>query len=104
MIRSIRVAVTKVSNGEKLYSVVTGVEGLARRITEIWGESGADEIVRGYIDTDRIVDVHGDTDQIALLPIPVNHLLTVGQEFKVGILDEAGNTNVVDLTVFYEET
>jgi len=104
MIRSVRVAVTKISDGEKLYDVVTGQEGLTRRITEIWCEQGADQIVRGYIDTDRIVDVHMDCDQVVVLPIPVDHVLLVGQVFKVGILDEASDTNVVDLTVFYEET
>lgn len=104
MIRSVRIAVTKISNGEKLYDVVTGVEGLKRRITEIWVEQGADQIYRGYIDTDRVVDVHGDCDQLLTMPIVVDHVLEVGQVFKAGILDEAGDTNVVDMTVFYEET
>lgn len=104
MIRSIRVAVTKVSNGEQLYDVVTGVDGVTRRITEIWPEVAADQIYRAYIDTDRIVDVHGDCDLLTTAPIPVDHTLEVGQVFKVGVLDEAGNTNVVDMTVFYEET
>ncbi len=104
MIRSKRVAVTRVSNGEVLYDVVTGIEGLTRRITEIWAEQTIDTIIRGYIDTDRIVDVHGDVDQLTVLPILVDHVLEVGQVFKVGVLDEAGSAGVMDVVVFYEET
>ena len=104
MIRSKRVAITGVSNGEALEDIITGVEGVTRRITEIWVEFLADRIVRGYIDTDRIVDVHCETEQAQLLGIPVDHTLEVGQTFKAGLLDEAGAATVQDLTVFWEET
>lgn len=103
MIRSKRIAVTKIANGEALYDAVTGQEGVSREVLEIWCEQGADQIYRGYIDTDRIVDVHGDCDQLLTIAIPVHHKLKVGEVFSVGVLDEAGNTNVVDLTVFYSE-
>lgn len=103
MIRSKRIPLTKISNGEQLENVVTGVDGLTREITEIWVEAADDEILRGYLGTDRIVDVHMNTKQAALLAIPVHHVLKIGEVFQVGILDEAANTNVVEIVVFYRE-
>ena len=104
MIRSKRIAAAAVADGELLYDVITGVENVTRRITEIWCEFLADRILRGYIDTDRVVDVHTETEQAQLLPIPVDHVLEVGQTFSVGWLDESSATTVADITVFWEET
>lgn len=104
MIRSKRQAVTILANGEQLYDMVTGQAGVTRRITELWVESAENVIFRAYLDTDRIVDVHGDCDQTALFAIPVDHVLVEGEVFSMGILDEAGGDTTLDMVVFYEET
>jgi len=104
MIRSKRQAVTINTNGEQLYNMVTGQAGVKRRITEIWVEQADDVIYRAYIDTDRIVDVHGECDVLTTLAIPVDHVLKEGEVFSMGILDEAGGDTTLDMVVFYEET
>jgi len=104
MIRSKRIAVTIIANGEALVDAVTGQAGVEREILEIWAEQADDVIIRGYIDTDRIVDVHGECDCLTVLPIPVHHKLKVGEVFSVGFLDEAGGDAALELTVFYSET
>jgi hypothetical protein len=104
MIRSVRKAITTVANSEVLADVVTGASGYSRKILSIWFEQVANRILRGYIDTDRVVDVHSEVNQADFLAVPVEAELAEGQTFKIGFLDESGAGAVQDVVVFYEES
>tara|TARA_Y100000310_G_scaffold330007_1_gene400891 strand:+ start:1627 stop:1941 length:315 start_codon:yes stop_codon:yes gene_type:complete len=103
MIRSIRIALSQTANDEVLQTAVSGTSLKKRTITEIWFQQIADTVLRGYVDSDRIVDVHSEVDQADVLPVPVDLELADGQEFKVGILEEAGAAVTQDIVVFYKE-
>ena len=103
MIRSVRLAIARPANSEKVETAVTGVEGITKRITEIWPEQVGDTILRGYVGTDRIVDVHMEADVVLNKAIPVDRVLEPGEEFKVGFLDETGGAATQDVVVFYSE-
>lgn len=96
--------VTAVPNDEALEDAVIGAAGYKRVIKKVWCEKTADRTLRGYKDTERILDVSCEAVQLSLLDIPVECELTEGQVFKVGWYDRSGAGADQDIVVFYEET
>lgn len=104
MIRSKTKDVAAAASTEKIEDFVTGIDGKARRVTEIWCEQAADGRLRGYLESDQIVDVGGECDQLVVLPVKVDLVVPVGQKFKCGWQDMAAAGITGEITVFYEET
>lgn len=89
---------------ETLEDVISGMEGLTRRITEIWAEQNAGLDVRGYLNLQRIVDVATEPEQADVLAIPVDCVVGVGSTFKIGHYNSTSGALTKHLVVFYEET
>lgn len=103
MIRSLTIDVTAAASGEQVEPFVTGIAEKTRKVTEIWCEQAADARLRGYLESDQIVDVGGECDQLAHLPVKVDLLIPVGKTFKAGWFDTAAAGIVGEITVFYSE-
>jgi len=104
MIRSKSIDVTAAAGKEGLEDFVRGIEGKTRRVTEIWCEQAADGILRGYLESDQIVDVSGECDQLVTNGVPVDLEVPVGKVFSAGWQDNAAAGITGFITVFYEET
>jgi len=95
--------VTAVANDEVLEDAVVGLAGYKRTVMGVWIEVTAGRTLRGYRDTERVLDVSTDVAQVALLVIPVELELKEGEVFKVGWFDRSGAGADEDVVVFYEE-
>lgn len=91
------------ASDEKLEDMVVGAAGYRRTIKKLWIEVIADRTVRGYKDTERVVDISTDVDHAALLEIPVDVELKEGEVFRVGFYDRSAAGGDEDVVVFYEE-
>lgn len=103
MIRSLTIDVTAAAGAEQLEDFVKGIAAKTRTVTEIWCEQHADARLRGYLESDQIVDVGGACDQILTRPVPVDLVVPVGETFRVGWLDTAAAGITGEITVFYRE-
>lgn len=103
MIRSITIDVTAGAGAEQVEPFVRGVGGKARRVVEMWCEQAAAGRLVAYLDTDQIVDVGGECDQILTNPVKVDLALVEGQVFSAGWLDTAAGGITGEITVFYSE-
>ncbi|GAI98276.1 unnamed protein product, partial [marine sediment metagenome] len=74
-----------------------------RTIKKLWIEFIAARTVRGYRDTERVVDISTDVAQVQLLDIPVDVELKEGEVFRAGFYDRSGSGGEQDVVVFYEE-
>ena len=104
MIKSIHTTTTIVANTEVLAVVIAGTPDKKRRIKEIWFSQRAGEVLRGYIDQERVVDVPNTVNQADFQPVPVDYELADGEEFRVGILDEGGAGGDTEIVTFIEES
>lgn len=104
MIRSKSIDVTAAAGKEKLETFVRGVAGKARRVTEIWCEQVDEGILRGYLESDQVVDASADCDQVLTNGVKVDLVLEDGKAFKAGWQDHAAGGITGQITVFYEET
>jgi len=103
MMVSKTIHVACVASDEKLEDAVVGAAGYRRTIKKLWVEVTADRTLRGYRDTERVVDVSMDVAQAVLLDIPVDVELKEGQVFRVGFFDRSAAGADQDVVVFYEE-
>ena len=103
MIRSLTIDVTAAAGAQQIEPFVKGIAAKTRTVTEIWCEQHADARLRGYLESDQIVDVGGTCDQLLTRGVPVDLLVPVGQTFHAGWQDMAAAGITGEVTVFYRE-
>ena len=104
MIRSKTIDVTAAASAEQLEDFVSGIAAKVRTVTEIWCEHVADARLRGYLESDQIVDAGIECEQLLTNGVKVDLVLTEGQKFKAGWQDMAAGGITGEITVFYSET
>lgn len=81
--------------------LVTGLEGLQRKLTGVYTEPTGDIRVRVYVDTDRVADIDSEAfDGGGFMALDVD--LDKGKQVKVGLYTVAGST-AQDVTIRWEE-
>lgn len=95
--------VTVPDNDEKLEDLVVGAAGYRRTVKKLWAEFITARTLRGYRDTERVVEISMDVAQVSLLDIPVDVELREGEVFRAGFYDHSGSGGEQDVVVFYEE-
>lgn len=104
MRRSKTIDVTAAAGKEQVEPFVTGIAEKTRRVTEIWCEQVADARLRGYLESDQIVDAGIECEQLLTRGVPVDLVLEVGRTFSAGWQDMAAAGITGEITVFYDET
>jgi len=104
MMRSILNVVVTPANSEVLASVITGSPSLNRRVVAIWFEQTASMDLRGYLNTDRVVEVASEVEAADHNPVPVDIVLMSGDEFKVGWNNGTAGSLTKHIVTFVEET
>ncbi len=103
MLRSQNFSITAAANAEEQQDIFTTPTGFTRKVVGIWGETSDDYILRGYLGTDMILEVHAKLPQFDLKTIPQSVMVPVGEKYTIGVLDVSGSGLTVDVTVWYEE-
>lgn len=103
MLRSYTKDITCADGAEERENVVTAQAGKTITIVSMTAELDDDVTLVGYIEQDQLVNAGLGCDAFGRQFIPVDHEMSEGQTFKMGIKNSSGGSVTLQVTTFYRE-